>query len=179
VSAERRWFLRPSGAERGEGRAIGPVGTAVRLLAGVLALTVAALWQGLGWWDVAAASSAFPLVALSARWLLSAPGPDPWPGSAIPGDGHGYLVSLLAVAIAAALTFVTPADQPAVWAWLGGSLLLAAARGDGGCEALAVANALSGRRERSGCVLFAPLDAAEARGRAVRPSRREQPCARS
>ncbi len=114
MSARRRWLLDPSGADRGDGRAIGPVGTAVRVLAGVLALAVAALGQGLGWWDVAAASIAFPLVALSAWWLLSRRGPNQWPGSATPRDGLGYAASLLAVALAAALTFVTPADQPAV-----------------------------------------------------------------
>ncbi len=165
MSVERRRPLDPSGADRGDSRAIGPVGTAVRVLAGVLALAVAALWQGLGWWDVAAASIAFPLVALSAWWLLSPRGPNQWPGSATPRDGLGYATSLLAVTIAAALTFVTPADQPAVWAWLGGSLLLAAARGDGGCEALAVANAFGGRLDHGGCVLFTPLDAAEAQAR--------------
>jgi hypothetical protein len=172
VSVERRRPLDPSGADRGDGRAIGPVGTAVRVFAGVLALAVAGLWQGLGWWDVAAAAIAFPLVGLSAWWLLSARGPHPWPASAIAGDGLGYAESLLAVAIAAALTFVTPADQPAVWAWLGGSLLLAAARGDGGCEALALANALGGRRDHGGCVLFTPLDAAEGRRRRSAVQRR-------
>jgi len=65
---------------------------------------------------------------------------------------------------------VTPADEPAVWLWIGMSLVLAAARGDAGCEVLAVANLLTGRRERVGCIVFTPIDAAEARRLAARPA---------
>jgi hypothetical protein len=79
-----------------------------------------------------------------------------------------YVASVVAVAIAVALTFVTPADAPAVWLWLGGSLLLAAARGDAGCEVLAAANLLTGRRGPEGCIVFMPIDAAESRRHADR-----------
>ena len=67
------------------------------------------------------------------------------------------------VAIPVGLTFVTPANGVAVWIWIGASLLLAAARGQGGCELLSFPNAITGRRDRIGCVVFTPIDAAEAR----------------
>jgi hypothetical protein len=56
------------------------------------------------------------------------------------------------------------------WVFIGSSMLLGAARGDAGCEVLAFPNAITGRRDRIGCILFTPIDAAEARrsqGRAV------------
>ena len=81
-----------------------------------------------------------------------------------------YAAGVAALAIAVGLTFVTPADEPAVWLWIGMSLVLAAARGDAGCEVLAVANLLTGRRERVGCIVFTPIDAAEARRLAARPA---------
>jgi hypothetical protein len=44
-------------------------------------------------------------------------------------------------------------------------MLLAAWRGYGGCEVLAIPNLLSGRREEIGCVLYTTIDRAEARRR--------------
>jgi hypothetical protein len=82
-----------------------------------------------------------------------------------------YVASAAVLAIAVALTFVTPADEPAVWLWVGASLLLAAARGDAGCEVLAVANLLVGRRESVGCIVFTPIDVAEGRYRSRRAVR--------
>jgi hypothetical protein len=47
-------------------------------------------------------------------------------------------------------------------------MLLAAVRGYGGCEVLAFPAAITGRRDRIGCILYTPIDAAEARHRARR-----------
>jgi hypothetical protein len=70
--------------------------------------------------------------------------------------------------IAIALTFVTPANEPAIWIFFGVSMLVAAASGQGGCEVVAVPNALRGRGDRVECVLYGPVDAAEARHRRLR-----------
>jgi len=43
------------------------------------------------------------------------------------------------------------------------SMLLAAARGYGGCEVLAVSNWLLRRDDQIGCLVFAPVDALERR----------------
>ncbi len=51
----------------------------------------------------------------------------------------------------------------AVLIFYGLSMLLAAARGYAGCESLAISNWLLGRDDQIGCLLFSPVDGAEAR----------------
>lgn len=46
--------------------------------------------------------------------------------------------------------------------FLGASMLLAAARGYAGCEILAMSNWLLRRDDQVGCIVFAPVDHAEA-----------------
>jgi len=89
--------------------------------------------------------------------------------------GWGAAVGLVALVIgsATALTYVTPIDGTAIWIFLGISMPLAAAKGYCGCEVLAFANAITGRRRQLGCLLYGPIDAAEAmRGKAPRPAAR-------
>jgi hypothetical protein len=43
----------------------------------------------------------------------------------------------------------------------GATMLVAAGRGYGGCEVLAVSNWVLGRDDQIGCLLFEPLDRAE------------------
>jgi hypothetical protein len=74
----------------------------------------------------------------------------------------GGLVALIVPAVGA--TFVTPLDgSVGIWLFIGVSLLVGALRGDAGCEAVAIPNALAGRTDLTGCVIYAPLDAIEAR----------------
>ncbi len=49
----------------------------------------------------------------------------------------------------------------AVLIFYGLSMLLAAVRGYGGCESLAISNWLLRRNDQLGCLLFSPIDAAE------------------
>jgi hypothetical protein len=68
--------------------------------------------------------------------------------------------------------------------FLGVSMLFAALRGYGSCEALAFPNAITGRRHRVGCVIYTPINAAETRhrarsARALDAARRQEPDARS
>jgi hypothetical protein len=151
------------------GRLIGPVGTASRVAIGVAAIVLAGYRGDLTWWDGAAAVAGFPLVAAIALPALRGARTRLFTAATAPGGPRRYVVSVVVVAFAVGLTFATPADAPAVWLWIGVSLLLAAARGDAGCEVLAVANLLTGRRESVGCMLFTPIDAAESRRRDVPP----------
>lgn len=78
---------------------------------------------------------------------------------------------LIAIVIGAAVAvdIVTPASgEVALWVWLGGSMLVAAARGFGGCEVLAIPNVITGRRDQIGCILYTPIDRVEARRAARR-----------
>ena len=80
--------------------------------------------------------------------------------------------------------FLTPWYAPYFWhvtsdatlLFYGGSMLVAAARGYGGCEVLAVSNWLLRRDDQIGCLFFAPVDELAApgstplsQGRPVRP----------
>jgi hypothetical protein len=77
--------------------------------------------------------------------------------------GPAILATVIVIAIGTALTFITPIDQVAIWSFLGASMLLAAVRGYGGCELLAIPNALTGRRDELHCFIYTPIDMAEAR----------------
>jgi hypothetical protein len=155
----------PTSAGGGHGgRLIGPIGTAGRVAVGVAAIVLAGSRGDVTWWDVLAAAAGFPLAAAIALAVLRGLRTRFTAATARDGEAR-YVASVVLVAIAVGLTFVTPADEPAVWLWIGVSLLLAAGRGDAGCEVLAVANLLTGRRESVGCILFTPIDAAETRRR--------------
>jgi hypothetical protein len=150
-----------------ERRDIGPIGTLARVLGGVLALAIPIALDGLGWWDLAVGLVGLPLLAAVAFLIVRA-GYERWaPGglAAQSGTCCGAVCWLLAIVFAAfvpvaALTSVT---GTAFWVWIGASLLLGAARGYGGCEILAFPNILAGRRDQVGCLVYTPIDRAEAR----------------
>ena len=83
----------------------------------------------------------------------------------------GPVAQVLNVAVFLTL-YLTPDYAPrlavtsdAALVFYGGSMLLAAVRGYGGCEVLAVSNWLLGRDDQLGCLLFAPVDYLEHRRR--------------
>jgi hypothetical protein len=151
------------------GREIGPIGSISRIVAGAVAIAVPISLDGIGWWDVPALLVA-PLVAtataaLLTRTLGSVGGEARTGRHAICSPGACALIAVL-VAAAFALGEWTPAHGDVVlWVFIGASMLFAAVRGDAGCEVLAFPNAITGRRDRIGCLLFGPIDAAEARHR--------------
>jgi hypothetical protein len=156
-------------------RDIGPIGTASRLAAGFAAIVVPIASSGLGWWEWAALD-AFAILAPPMAWAVLG-GYERWAPEAF-ASRHLMLsapsCSLIAifVALSFAVSALTPADGDVVlWVWLGASMLVAGAAGYGGCEVLAFPNVFMGRRDRIGCVLFTPIDAAEARYRARRAAR--------
>jgi hypothetical protein len=63
----------------------------------------------------------------------------------------------------AAVGFSIPFTGDATALFLGASLLLAAARGYAGCEVTAISNWILRRDDQFGCVVFSPIDAAEAK----------------
>jgi hypothetical protein len=162
-ASARRWLL-------GDHRDIGPIGTASRVAVGLVAIVIPITLSGIGGWEIAAALIGFPLMATAvARLLIAgyeryAPGALAHPHTICSGPAC-WLIGLL-VAIEFSLDAVTPVDgDVAFWVWIGASMLLGAARGYGGCEVLAFPNALTGRRDQIGCILYTPIDIAEARHR--------------
>ena len=156
------------------GRRIGPIGTAARVAGGLAAVTVPAAVSGLTWWDVGAGLAILPLTAaLTAAAVSAALASRPRARHAQLGAAEPWirsaLVLMVVIGIAVAATFLTPLDGPAsAWIFIGVSLLVGALRGDAGCEAVAIPNAIAGRTDPTGCVIYSPLDRMEA----TRDSRR-------
>jgi hypothetical protein len=165
--------IRNTVAPLGDRREIGPVGTAARIVGGLIAIGLPVAIGGFGWWDAAAALVALPLVATAAAALVTLAYRRLAPDALARRDAicSGRACWLIAILIGAAvgIDVLTPASgEIALWVWLGASMLVAAARGYGGCEVLAVPNLLTGRRDRIGCMLYTPIDRAEARRAASR-----------
>lgn len=146
-------------------RRIGPIGTIARAVVGLAAIAFA-IAQGVGGWDLVAGLVGLPLLAGGLYWLVVAAYGRGRAGQSVSTPTRTWAVSVavlvLVIAVAIAITYATPVDAGAIWLFFGASLLLGAARGDAGCEVLAVVNAFAGRRESTGCIAFAPIDSIEA-----------------
>jgi hypothetical protein len=134
---------------------IGPLGVLARVGVGLAFVYLALFWNDPGWADPVAGFVAMPaavvgLAALRARRTRR------------PLRATGPLGHALNVAVFAPL-FAHPATVGSALLFYGGSMLVAAARRSGGCEVTAISNAVLDRDDQVGCVLFAPVDLAEAR----------------
>jgi hypothetical protein len=115
----------------------------------------------IAWWRLAIGIVGMPVVLLAAQVSRLA-----FTNRTLTQTSH--LVSCLnCAAVAGLLTLSQTRD--ATLGFLGGSMLLSAARGYGGCETLAITNWLLRRNDQVGCLVFWPLDQFEARsqGQAV------------
>ena len=147
-------------------RAIGVVGTAARVIVG-LVLLGSVLWGelrtgGLAWSSLLLGLVGFPAVVVAWQWLRSRRDP-------MPLRATGPLGLALNIAVFAAL-YLTPLYAPALsvtsdatLVYYGTSMLLAALRGYAGCEVLAVSNWLLRRDDQVGCMVFGPVDHLERR----------------
>jgi hypothetical protein len=151
-------------------RRIGPIGTASRLVAAA-GLLYLALFDGTGWgleWYDAAVGLVLLPAAVIAFVLAArryAGGPVRFTGSA------GTTANCVVIAALA----VNPYTAGGAALFCGATLLVAAWRGQPGCEATVVSNAILGRDDQIGCPLFSPIDAAEARLAARNAGRGQQP----
>jgi hypothetical protein len=157
----------------GPDREIGPIGTASRAVGGLIAIVVPIALSGIGWWDVGAALVALPLVTMALSALVTA-GYERYAPESLARrhsicSGPACVLGASVVGVAIALTIATPVSDVALLSFVGVSMLVAALRGYAGCEVLAIPNAITGRRDQIGCVLYTPIDAAEAKGKAGRP----------
>jgi hypothetical protein len=137
-------------------RSIGPLGTTARLVVG-LALLGSVTWghlaRGFHPWSWALGLLGFPALLVAWQWLrarrtparLEATGP----------VGHALNVAVFLV------LYLWEPTSDATLIFYGASMLLAALRGYGGCEVLAVGNWLLGRDDQIGCALFWPIDRLE------------------
>lgn len=143
-------------------RDIGPIGTAARVLAGIGLLYLAGgaslpSW-GIEWQDAVIGLIALPalMVALGLAARRYARGPIRFTGPL------GIAVNL-AVIVALVATDFTGGGATIFY---GATMLIAAWRGQAGCEGTVVSNWVLGRDDQIGCPTFTPIDELEAhRGR--------------
>jgi hypothetical protein len=138
---------------------IGPVGRIARLAVGLGLIGLALFWNEAGWRDALLGLAVLPaivvaLAALRTRW-------SPRPLRATGPFGHGLNAAVFIP------LFLVPATVGAAFLFYGASMIAAAVLRAGGCEVTALSNALLRRDDQVGCVLFAPIDLVEQRGRAA------------
>jgi len=167
-----------SSITRAGSRGIGPIGTAARVVGGLIAIAVPIALAGIGWWDVGVALVALPLLTLALGALVTAGysryAPEALARSrSVICSGPACILWGGVVAAAIALDFLTPVSEVALFSFIGASMLVAAVRGYAGCEVMAIPNSITGRSDQIGCVLYTPIDRAEAeagRSSAVDPA---------
>ena len=133
-----------------DGRRLGPLGTASRVLLGA-GLLVAAVLLGVGRLDALVGlvgANLFVVAALALR------GRHAGPLRATSSTGH-------CVNLAIGVVFFG-AMPVAAMLFYGTAMLLAAAAGSPGCEMFVVSNLVRGRDDQIGCPVFAPVDAIDA-----------------
>jgi len=147
----------------GRRREIGVLGTLARLGVGLwLLIDVASAFTLDQWYKPVLRLLIFPAILMLGQWLRLR-------YTSAPLRATGLVGFLVNMAILLAL-YLTPWYFPplaftsdATLYFYGASMLLAAVRGYGGCEVLAVSNWLLRRDDQVGCLVFSPLDALEAR----------------
>jgi len=133
---------------------IGPIGAAARLVVGTALIVLALVWREPHWRDAALGLLAFPGVITTAFWLRARVRP-----AAV--RAIGPIAQVLNIVIATVL-FALPATAGPTFVFYGTSMLVAALRRAGGCEVTAISNVLLRRDDQIGCMVFAPVDLAEA-----------------
>lgn len=146
-------------------RRIGAVGTAARVLLGSYMVISVIHGQSSGRFSALSwlvGLMVLPALLVGWQWARSR-------RTVQPLDATGPVGHVLTVAAFVAL-WLTPQYAPPVWflsdaavLFFGSSMLVAALRGYGGCEVLAVSNWLLRRDDQVGCLVFAPIDHLENR----------------
>ena len=145
----------------GPRRAIGPMGTAARVVVGCFIVGDVVYGHVTGTFRPAPwilGLIGLPGLILVVQAMRAQRDPRPL-------DATGPLAQILNIMTFVAL-YLTPATSDAALLFYGASMLLTAARGYAGCEVLAVSNWVLHRHDQIGCVLFAPVDGLERRDRA-------------
>jgi hypothetical protein len=143
--------------------AISRTGVIARAIVGVALIVLALGWRDPQWRGEVLGLVVIPVLVIGAASLW--PRRNPRPLSATGPVGHAVNLGVV-VAL-----FALPATTGAALLLCGASMLVAAATRSGGCEVTAISNAVLGRDDQVGCVLFAPIDAiAASANRTSRPT---------
>jgi hypothetical protein len=155
-------------------RQIGPIGTAIRLPVGLFLLYIGFVdgppladgfeW-GLRWYDVVVGAVALPAIMLGLGLVARRYAPE---GIRFMGVTGTLLNGAVLVALA------NPYTGGGAALFYGAMILIAATRGQAGCEGTVLSNWVLHRNDQIGCPAFTPIDVAEER---LRRARREAPAA--
>ena len=121
----------------------------------LLALGITAGGDWIAWWQLALGLVGLPAALTAAQLARLA-----FTKRQLSQTDH-LALCLNCAALAALL--VASATRNATLVFLGASMLLAALRGYGGCESLAMSNWLLRRNDQVGCLIFSPIDRREQR----------------
>jgi hypothetical protein len=162
-------------------RQIGAIGTVARVLIGFFMLLYGLtggrvesmsgnVRTGFDPLSVAMGVVAFPAVLLAWQWLRARTAQTRY-------EATGPLATTINIAVFIALV-LTPLYAPslsftsnAALVFYGASMLLAAARGYGGCEVLAISNWILRRDDQIGCLVLSPIDGYERRLKSAHSNR--------
>jgi hypothetical protein len=136
------------------GTGIGPAGVAARLTLGLVLIALALFWRDPDWIDVLIGLLLLPTIAIALLGWRARRFPTPLRAT-------GPIGHLLNAAVFVPLFWI-PATAGAAFLFYGSSMLLTARRRGGGCEITAISNAVLDRDDQVGCMIFAPIDIAEA-----------------
>jgi len=168
-------------SEQARRRQIGTIGTVARVLIGsfmvLYGLTGGRIevmhgnvQTGFDPLSVAIGVVAFPAVLLTWQWIRARTAKTRY-------EATGPLATTINIAVFIALV-LTPLYAPplsftsnAAFLFYGASMLLAAARGYGGCEVLAISNWILRRDDQIGCLVLSPIDDYERRLKAPHSDR--------
>ena len=151
----------------GRTRSIGPVATALRIIVALGLVYLAGGASGFSW-DVEWYDLLGGLIVLPGLTLLLGLAARRYGGKPVRFTGPaGHAVNCLVIVALLA----NPYTGGAAALFYAATLLVAAGRGQPGCEVTVVPNWILRRDDQVGCPLFAPIDAVEARCRARRPGR--------
>ena len=152
-------------------RQIGTIGTTARIVIGATLLSSGLLGgrvevmhgqvrTGFEPLSVAIGVVAFPAVLLAWQWLRARRTSTRYEATGPLGTTINivvFIALLLTPAYARGLSFT----RDAALVFYGASMLLAAARGYGGCEVLAISNWILRRDDQVGCLVLSPIDGFE------------------
>lgn len=139
---------------------IGPVGAAARVAVGLVFIAAALWWRDPEWTDVLVGLVVMPVAAIAVLAWRARHRPERL-------EATSQAANCLNVVLVLPLFFI-PATAGGAFLFYGVSMLVAAFRRAGGCEVTAIGNAVLGRDDQVGCVLFGPIDAAETERRLAR-----------
>ena len=141
-----------------EKRGIGPVGTALRVVTGIGLFYLALGAGGPSDWGVEWYDPVIGFVALPAITVLLGLAARRFAGRPVRFTGPvGVATNLVVIVVLVS----NPFTGGGAALFYGAALLVAAWRGQAGCEATVLPNVIFGRDDQIGCPTFSPVDAVE------------------